>query len=167
VIHRLLTAVANRFDLPAAHSQSLRKTVPPWVGYSFCFGGIAFALFCTLLATGIILAFHYVPTEEGAYQSIVRLADEVWLGSFLRGAHAWSGDLIVLALLLHMGRVFVSGAFNDAFATSTYSGENEWIRYNEVSPGISAAFHRYTHPESSSPRQNAKIIQFPLGRRGS
>lgn len=111
MIHRLLSAMAERFNLPAVHSRALRKTVPPWVGYSFCFGGITFALFCILLATGVILAFHYVPTEEGAYRSIVRLTDEVRLGGFLRGVHAWSGDLIVLTLLVHMGRVFVTGAF--------------------------------------------------------
>ena len=62
---------------------------------------------------------------------------------------------------------FVSGTFNALFATSTYCGEDEWIRYKELSPGISAAFRRYKNPESSFPRPSAKIIRFPIGRRRS
>lgn len=65
------------------------------------------------MATGVILAFHYVPTEEGAYRSIARLTDEIRLGSLLRGMHAWAGDLIVVALLVHMGRVFTTGVFKN------------------------------------------------------
>lgn len=113
MIDRLLDSLARRFSLDTAHGRVLRRKVPPWVGYSFCFGGITFALFGILLATGLILAFHYVPTEEGAYRSIVTLVDEVPYGGLLRGIHSWAGDLIVVALLVHMGRVFLSGAFKD------------------------------------------------------
>jgi quinol-cytochrome oxidoreductase complex cytochrome b subunit len=55
----------------------------------------------------------YVPTEGGAYRSIVTLVDDVPFGGLLRGIHSWAGDLIVVALLIHMGRVFLTGAFKN------------------------------------------------------
>jgi quinol-cytochrome oxidoreductase complex cytochrome b subunit len=113
MIDRLFDSFARRFRLDTAHGRVLRRPVPEWVGYSYCFGGITFALFCLLLATGVILAFHYVPTEEGAYRSIAGITDEVRLGSILRGMHAWAGDLIVISLLVHMGRVFITGVFKN------------------------------------------------------
>ena len=111
MITRLLTAAAKRFDLDRIHGRALKRTVPPWVGYSFCFGGITFTLFCLLLVTGIILTFHYVPTEEGAYRSVLNIVDNVRFGGILRAMHSWAGDLIVVALVAHMVRVFTTGAF--------------------------------------------------------
>lgn len=111
MIGTIVERIARRFNLNVVHGRVLRKTLPPWVDYSFCFGGIAFALFCLLVATGIILTFHYVPTEEEAYRSVTRLVDDVPLGGLLRGMHSWAGDLMVLAICVHMAKVFISGAF--------------------------------------------------------
>ncbi len=111
MISRWAESLARRFNLTAVHGRVLRRTVPPSVGYSFCFGGITFSLFCILLVTGIILAFHYVPTEEGAYRSVAAIVDDVPLGGVLRAMHGWSGDLIVITLMVHMARVFLTGAF--------------------------------------------------------
>ena len=113
MISRWIDSFARRFRLDTVHGRILRKPVPPWVGYSYCFGGVTFSLFIVLLAPGVILPFHYVPTEDGAYRSIIRLTDEVRLGALLRGMHAWAGDLIVVTLVIHMARVFITGAFKN------------------------------------------------------
>jgi quinol-cytochrome oxidoreductase complex cytochrome b subunit len=110
---RWISALAGRFNLDRIHGKVLRRTLPPWVGYSFCFGGITFSLLCLLLATGVILTFHYVPTEDGAYSSVTHLVDKVRFGGLLRSVHSWAGDLIVVTLLVHMARVFLTGAFKN------------------------------------------------------
>lgn len=113
MIDRWIEGFTRRFRLDTVHGKVLKRPLPQGIGYSFCFGGITFSLFCLLLATGIILAFHYVPTEEGAYRSIADIVDTVRLGALLRGMHAWAGDLIVVTLLVHMTRVFLTGAFKN------------------------------------------------------
>ena len=50
MINRLFDAFARRFRLDTAHGRVLRRPIPEWVGYSYCFGGITFALFFLAVA---------------------------------------------------------------------------------------------------------------------
>ncbi|MBI4788864.1 MAG: cytochrome b N-terminal domain-containing protein [Chloroflexi bacterium] len=79
--------------------------------YTFGLGGITiFAALVTLL-TGLALTFYYVPTPEGAHDSIVLINDVVSFGAMMRGLHYWAAQLMVLAATLHLARVVFTGGY--------------------------------------------------------
>lgn len=75
---------------------------------TFGLGGIAALLFVLLFITGMLLRFVYIPSEKGAYDSIVYLQNEVLFGQLLRNMHYWCGMLLVVVSFLHVIRVFYS-----------------------------------------------------------
>jgi len=87
------------------HPEALRFT------YTFCLGGCSFLLFLILTFTGILLAFFYLPVQGKAYQSISDITYLVPFGGFIRNIHYWSGQLIIITLLMHMVRVFYYRAY--------------------------------------------------------
>ena len=79
--------------------------------YSLGLGVISAILFLQLSLTGILLMFNYVPSVERAYGYIVRLQTETPFGQMLRNAHRWGAHLMVIVVVLHMVRVFYTGAY--------------------------------------------------------
>jgi quinol-cytochrome oxidoreductase complex cytochrome b subunit len=79
--------------------------------YSFGLGVIAVACFGLLTLTGMLLMFYYVPTVERAYPNIQTLQTQVPFGQLLRNLHRWGAHLMVLVVVLHMARVFFTGAY--------------------------------------------------------
>ncbi len=77
----------------------------------WCLGGTPAMLFAVQAVTGILLSFYYVPDPGQAYESIVRIKDVVPFGWFLRSIHRWSSNLMIAAVILHMMRVFFTGAY--------------------------------------------------------
>ncbi len=110
---KILEYLNNRMGFTSRHRRVLDRPVPEWINYFYCLGGITFTLFLILLLTGLLLSSHYTPSEAGAYRSIQRLHREVPLGSMLRAAHHWAGNLMVVTIVLHMLRVFITGAYKN------------------------------------------------------
>lgn len=79
--------------------------------YSWGLGIITTFLFLSLSVTGTLLMFYYVPSVERAYVDIVELQIQVPFGQLLRNLHRWGAHLMVLAAVLHMARVFYTGAY--------------------------------------------------------
>ena len=75
-------------------------------------GGMAAVLIFLQLGTGLLLKFVYVPTPLDAYTSILALNNEVIFGQLIRNIHHWSANFLVPIVLLHMLRVFFTGAFH-------------------------------------------------------
>lgn len=75
---------------------------------TFGLGGIAALLFIILAVTGMFLRFKYMPTVEGAYQSIRTLESSYIFGQLLRNIHYWSANLMILVVVLHLVRVVLS-----------------------------------------------------------
>jgi quinol-cytochrome oxidoreductase complex cytochrome b subunit len=75
-------------------------------------GGMAAVLVMLQIFTGVLLKFVYEPTTVAAYASVQTLIHEVPFGRLIRNIHHWSAHLLVLVLLLHMLRVFFTGAFH-------------------------------------------------------
>ncbi len=78
---------------------------------TFRLGFIAAVLFVILFISGTYLMFFYTPTVPDAYFDMHNLATTVAFGQFVRNIHRWSAHLMVLVVLLHMLRVFYSGAY--------------------------------------------------------
>lgn len=85
--------------------RSLRAT------YSFGLGVISTVLFLTLTVSGILLVFYYIPATGLAYTTMKDLQTSIPLGQLARNMHRWSAHLMVLAVILHMVRVFYTGAY--------------------------------------------------------
>ncbi len=81
------------------------------VTYTWGLGGISFYVFLVLVVTGILLMFYYRPASILAYQDIKDLSFAVTLGPLLRNMHRWAGHLMVVVVILHMVRVFLTGAY--------------------------------------------------------
>ncbi len=79
--------------------------------YSLGLGLMAVILFIELAITGLLLMFYYVPTVERAYTYIVTLQTAVPFGQLLRNLHRWGAHLMVIVVVLHMARVFYTGAY--------------------------------------------------------
>ena len=79
--------------------------------YSWCMGGITFFLFLLLALTGVLLMFYYVPEEHRAFNDMKDLRFMVPFGVVLRNMHRWAAHGMVLAVMLHMMRVFYTGSY--------------------------------------------------------
>lgn len=79
--------------------------------YTFYLGFISFYLFLILTATGIALMFYYRPSTALAYQDMKDLEFAVFLGKFTRNLHRWSAHAMIVVVVLHMYRVFVTGSY--------------------------------------------------------
>jgi quinol-cytochrome oxidoreductase complex cytochrome b subunit len=79
--------------------------------YSFGLGIISTIAFLVLCVSGVLLMFYYTPTVERAYGYITILQTQVPFGQLLRNMHRWSAHLMVIVVVLHMARVFYTGAY--------------------------------------------------------
>src|SRR4026208_657184 len=78
--------------------------------YTWCMGGITFFLFLVLTFTGLLLMFYYRPTLDYAYVDVIDLREQVPLG-IMREIHRWGAHAMVIAVWLHMFRVFMTGSY--------------------------------------------------------
>ncbi|MDP6510638.1 MAG: cytochrome b N-terminal domain-containing protein [Dehalococcoidia bacterium] len=79
--------------------------------YTLGLGIMSLFLFLILIFTGGVLTFLYLPTIEQAYVFIQELHTSVPFGALMRNAHRWAAHLMVLAVFLHMMRVFYTGGY--------------------------------------------------------
>jgi ubiquinol-cytochrome c reductase cytochrome b subunit len=107
--------------------------------WSFMLGEIALYAFIILLVTGVVLTFYYnasstLVTYHGAYApldgtkvslayaSSVDLSFAVRGGLLMRQMHHWACDIFVGAIVVHMARVFFTGAFRKPRETNWLVG---------------------------------------------
>ena len=116
----------ERTGLSGILRASLRKVFPDH--WSFLLGEIALFCFVILVATGTFLAFFFVPSSgetayggpyaplvgqpvSEAFASVMRLSFEVRAGLLMRQVHHWTAVVFVAVVILHLSRVFFTGAF--------------------------------------------------------
>ncbi len=106
----------------------LFRNVPRDISWGQTLGSAALTAFIVQALTGAILALYYKPSPEinpvtgkpVAYSSIEAITDELTLGWLVRGMHKWGASVFIILLFLHMGRVFLFGAYK-------YPRELNWI----------------------------------------
>ncbi|WP_017622324.1 cytochrome bc1 complex cytochrome b subunit [Nocardiopsis chromatogenes] len=118
--------IDDRFHLAKTGEKNLRKVFPNH--WSFMLGEIALYSFIILLVTGVFLTLWFNPsmahtTYEGSYQrlngvqmseayaSTLRIDFDVRGGFLVRQIHHWAALIFVASLVVHMLRVFFTGAF--------------------------------------------------------
>ena len=99
----------------------IQKDLPQHLDWwPYTLGALPLTLFGLLVGTGLLLTFYYVPSSEQAYESVDRITNEIYLGWFVRGLHKTSVDLMILFLLFHVIRVFITRAYRAP-------GELKWV----------------------------------------
>jgi len=79
--------------------------------YTWGLGGLAAVLMTVLALTGVVLLNNYTPATPQAYLDILALNDNVWFGELIRNIHHWSANLLIIIAVLHLIRVFITGAY--------------------------------------------------------
>ena len=88
------------------------KTVPGGAhAVWYYFGGVSLFLFGIQVATGLLLLFYYEPGTETAYKSVQFIVTRVPFGWLIRSLHAWSANLMVAAVFVHMFSVYFLKAY--------------------------------------------------------
>ncbi|HHL39717.1 MAG TPA: cytochrome b6 [Deltaproteobacteria bacterium] len=85
--------------------------IPKHVNLFYCFGGITLVILLLQVLSGFFMLFYYVPKPQDAFESVLRLSNEVPYGWFVRSMHRWGATLIVATLLTHLFSVFYHRAF--------------------------------------------------------
>ncbi len=111
-----------RLPINEAFRKALNYRLAPHVSWRHALGGIAYLLFILLVLTGVLLSVHYRPSPQEAYASIQHIVSEVTLGWMMRDLHVWAANLVVLAVLAHMARVFFDAAYKPPRETSWLVG---------------------------------------------
>lgn len=126
LIRRLARAVDDRLRTAPVLRRALVKVFPDH--WSFMLGELALYSFVVLVLTGVFLTLFFEPstaetTYTGSYESLdgsrtsaayastVRLSFDIRAGLLMRQTHHWSALLFVAAIVLHLLRIFFTGAF--------------------------------------------------------
>jgi ubiquinol-cytochrome c reductase cytochrome b subunit len=119
-------AIDSRYHPSMTVRRQLNKVFP--THWSFLLGEIALYSFIVLLITGVYLTLFFDPsmaevTYNGvyqplrgvqmsrAYQSALDISLEVRGGLFVRQIHHWAALLFAASIMVHLARVFFTGAF--------------------------------------------------------
>ncbi len=86
----------------------------------FLLGPMLYYFWIVTFVTGVILMFWYIPTPTDAYNSILHIQHEVFLGWLTRGAHKYAADGLIVTIILRIYRMYFLGEYKKP-------GELTWI----------------------------------------
>ncbi|MBI4011104.1 MAG: cytochrome b N-terminal domain-containing protein, partial [Candidatus Rokubacteria bacterium] len=120
---RLWTWLDARVGLAEVERLAKKKEIPVhrhtvW----YYFGGMTLFLFQVQVITGILLLLYYRPSAEEAYESIQFLMAEVQFGWLIRSIHAWSANLMIFTLFVHLFSVLLLKAYRPMREITWVSG---------------------------------------------
>jgi len=84
---------------------------PKNLNYWWTFGGILAVCLVTQILTGVILAMHYVPNGDMAFNSVEHIMRDVNYGWMIRYIHANGASMFFLAVYIHMARGLYYGSY--------------------------------------------------------
>jgi cytochrome b-561 len=114
-------AVVSNFVFHWFPAKALKASLD-W-NYSMWLGTISAALFLVLILSGMPLLFLYIPSVERAYASVKDIEYVVTFGSWIRSVHRIAAHLMVAAVVLHLARVFLTGAYKNGLGSGQ---RREW-----------------------------------------
>jgi ubiquinol-cytochrome c reductase cytochrome b subunit len=126
VIRRAVRFLDQRTGTAPLLKKTLRYVFPDH--WSFLLGEVALYCFILLVLTGTYLTFFfddsvaqmtyhgsYAPLEGAtmshAYASVLHISLDVKAGLLIRQTHHWAANVFVAAIVLHLLRIFFTGAF--------------------------------------------------------
>ncbi len=110
----------ERLGLPTWWRRFTDRNLPRGIGWMHTLGSATLFLLVVQIATGIFLAFYYVPSPEHAYMSTEQITNLLEFGWLVRGIHRWGATLLVILVVLHLLRVLYMAAYK-------YPRELTWV----------------------------------------
>lgn len=102
----------DRLPLPRLmHDQVNAFPTPRNLNYWWTFGGILTFCLAVQIVTGIVLAMHYQPSAEMAFDSVEHIMRDVNWGWLMRYTHAVGGSMFFLAVYIHIFRGLYYGSY--------------------------------------------------------
>jgi ubiquinol-cytochrome c reductase cytochrome b/c1 subunit len=86
---------------------------PRNLNYWWTFGGILALMLTVQIVTGIVLAMHYTPHVDHAFNSVEAIMRDVNYGWLLRYLHSNGASLFFLAAYIHMFRGMYYGSYKE------------------------------------------------------
>ena len=80
-------------------------------GYTFYLGISLITITILLFLSGFLLVFYYLPMPEFAYNSLLFIEENVFLGRFLRSFHRMLTHFFLIFSAMHMLRIIFSGVY--------------------------------------------------------
>ena len=159
--------VDDRFQAATPLRGLLNKVFPDH--WSFLLGEIALFSFIILLLTGTFLTLFFDPSMKeipyqgafpalrgtemsAAYASSLDLSFEVRGGLFMRQMHHWAALLFMAAIVVHMARIFFTGAFRKPRETNWAIGVALFLL------GFLAGFTGYSLPDDGLSGTGLRIV---------
>jgi ubiquinol-cytochrome c reductase cytochrome b subunit len=126
MLERLARWFDDRLGASTFARSALNKVFPDH--WSFMVGEIALYCFIILVLTGVFLTFFFDPSSEKvvyegsyeplqgaevseAFRSVLDISFDVRAGLVMRQIHHWAALVFVAAIVVHLCRVFFTGAF--------------------------------------------------------
>ena len=126
MVRRLIRWVDDRLGASHFTRTALNKIFPDH--WSFMLGEVAMYCLVILIATGVYLTFFFIPASRevvyhgpyaplqgtrmsAAYASTLDISFKVRAGLVMRQMHHWAALIFVAAVIVHLCRVFFTGAF--------------------------------------------------------
>src|ERR1700754_190990 len=97
--------------LRLSHDTMLTFPTPRNLNFWYAFGAILTFCLATQIVTGIVLAMHYVPNANMAFDSVESIMRDVNYGWMLRYIHANGASMFFLAVYIHMFRGLYYGSY--------------------------------------------------------
>jgi ubiquinol-cytochrome c reductase cytochrome b subunit len=137
VIRRAVRFLDSRSGTAPFIRKALRYLFPDH--WSFLLGEVALYAFLVLVATGVYLTFFFVDSTHDvvyhgpyaplrdqhmseAYRSVLDISTTVKAGLLIRQTHHWAANVFIAAIILHLFRIFFTGAYRKPRELTYYIG---------------------------------------------
>lgn len=91
---------------PTFYHKAVTKVYP-----TFRLGFLAGLLFLIEIITGVFLMIYYTPSPDAAYGNMLNILSNVPFGKTVRDIHRLGAELMVIVVVLHMARTFITGSY--------------------------------------------------------
>jgi quinol-cytochrome oxidoreductase complex cytochrome b subunit len=110
IMDRLIDWMDQRFQIRQLIDSALHVHIPKQ-SKTFYLGGMTLFMFGIQGITGSLLALYYQPTPETAYESVLFITSNVNFGWLIRSIHSWGANLMIIACVLHLLRIYFQGTY--------------------------------------------------------
>jgi len=93
------------------HSSFIVFPNPRNLNYFWTFGGILAFMLVAQIVTGVVLAMHYTPNADLAFNSVEHIMRDVNYGWMIRYLHANGASMFFIAVYIHIFRGFYYGSY--------------------------------------------------------
>jgi len=103
--------VRNNNLLNIVYSSAINYPAPSTLSYFWNFGIFALVCLAIQVLTGILLAMHYVPNVDLAFNSVEHIMRDVNYGWLIRYVHANGASMFFIAVYTHLFRGLYYGSY--------------------------------------------------------